>query len=891
MFNNAGTYRKLGASTSTLEVTFHNTGLLDVQGGALVLARGGSAGTAGSLNIDPGATLRLQGGDFALDDTIIDGTGRFEVSGTFNTSTSVTHTGNTTFDGELALTGGTLFADGSFNAARYAQSANYAFLEGSGAVTISGAATWSDGNMEGSGSITFLGDLAITGAGDKAIRGGRVVNTHGTTTWSGATSANTNDFFTGPSTINNLGTWIDNNAYNTLVRDWDNGPALVFNNAGTYRKLGASTSTLQLTFNNSGALEVLGGRLVLVRGGTSTGAASIADGAELALEGGDHAWNTGATASVLGTLAVQGSGTLLVHDALSLQKILLGNGGTLAGGGRLTLTGIGSHWTGGTMSGGGTTTVAAGADLTISGNSRKYLGERTIDNQGSLVDASSGDRVEIDGAATLNNAGLVDLRGNTAWGHYTGAAGALRFDNSGTLRRSVGTGQFDMQDTVLDNTGLVQVSTGTLAFAGAGGDAGTSDGDFRIAAGAELAFLAGTQAWLDGANATGAGVLALRNVSSSTGGTLAIEGTTVTVERIHLGPLGVLSGPGLLTITGTGSSWTAGTMSGGGTTRIAAGADLTISGNSRKYLGERTIDNQGSLVDAATGDRVELDGAAVLRNSGLFEIRGAASWGHYTGATGSLTIDNSGTVRKQSDAGQFELRSTVLNNTGLVDIVAGTLALAGAGSDSGTSSGTFAIAAGAELAFLAGTQTWVDGAHATGGGMVALRNLSSSTGGTLAVTGTSVTIQRIHLGTLGTLGGDGVLGILGTGSLWSAGTMTGGGTTRIAAGADFTVTGNQRKYLGARTIDNQGTLVEASSGDRVELDGAATLLNAGVFDIRSNGSWGTFTGVAGTLAFTNTGTLRKSLGLGDFAFTQTALTNTGVIEVLVGRILVNGTTL
>jgi len=33
------------------------------------------------------------------------------------------------------------------------------------------------------------------------------------------------------------------------------------------------------------------------------------------------------------------------------------------------------------------------------------------------------------------------------------------------------------------------------------------------------------------------------------------------------------------------------------------------------------------------------------------------------------------------------------------------------------------------------------------------------------------------------------------------------------------------------------------------------------------------------------------LGLGDFAFTQTTLTNTGVVDVLVGRILVNGTVL
>ena len=38
------------------------------------------------------------------------------------------------------------------------------------------------------------------------------------------------------------------------MRDWYGGGALVFNNSGTYRKTGNTTSTLELVFNNTGTV-------------------------------------------------------------------------------------------------------------------------------------------------------------------------------------------------------------------------------------------------------------------------------------------------------------------------------------------------------------------------------------------------------------------------------------------------------------------------------------------------------------------------------------------------------------------------------------------------------------------------------------------------------------
>ena len=49
--------------------------------------------------------------------------------------------------------------------------------------------------------------------------------------------------------------------FDTIMRDWYSGDRMVFNNSGTYRKTSASTTTLELTFNNTGTIDVQAGRL------------------------------------------------------------------------------------------------------------------------------------------------------------------------------------------------------------------------------------------------------------------------------------------------------------------------------------------------------------------------------------------------------------------------------------------------------------------------------------------------------------------------------------------------------------------------------------------------------------------------------------------------------
>ena len=329
---------------------------------------------------------------------------------------------------------------------------------------------------------------------------------------------------------------------------------------------------------------------------------------------------------------VSGGSLELIGDARIDGRLTL-SGGTLTGLGTLTITGTGSQWTGGTMTGGGTTRIAAGADLTVGGTQIKRLANRTITNEGTLIEGQTGGAfVDLDGAAVLNNAGLFDVQGDESWQNVFSPGGTLTINNTGTLRKSAGAGDFQFLSTALNNTGTVEVQAGRLGF---GGNGGVSKGMFTTVAGTALVFLNGTQTWQNGAQATGNGAIELGLVGVQVG-TLAVEGAAQ-VTRLDI-TAGVLSGLGTLTITGTGSQWTGGAMTGGGTTRIAAGADLTIGGTQdNKSLGNRTITNEGTLIDSQGGGRfVDLDGIAVLNNVGLCDIRGDESWQNVFTPTGSL---------------------------------------------------------------------------------------------------------------------------------------------------------------------------------------------------------------------------------------------------------------
>jgi hypothetical protein len=97
-------------------------------------------------------------------------------------------------------------------------------------------------------------------------------------------------------------------------------------------------------------------------------------------------------------------------------------------------------------------------------------------------------------------------------------------------------------------------------------------------------------------------------------------------------------------------------------------------------------------------------------------------------------------------------------------------------------------------------------------------------GGLLDVTGSLSTSVYTQSG--GTLGGAGTVALSGASNTWSGGTLTGGGTLSIQTGATLQLTGST-KYLGSRTLNNQGT-INWTTGV-VHQTGTSSVINNGLF--------------------------------------------------------------
>lgn len=298
VFNNLGSYSKQGNATTNASVAFNNTGTVNVSAGRLQLTGGGSGN--GVFTVAAGAVLDLNGGIHTLAASSFSG------------------------DGAVAVSGGTARINlngGSFNTALLFSSG---VLQGSDH-TLNGPVTWTGGRFDGSGSSTLASTLDITGSGRKDLS--RIVNTTGLTTWGGNTAANNNQLAVSAGTLNNSGTWRDTNAFDSLLTAA--GANAVFNNIGTYNKLGNATTNASVAFNNTGTVNVSAGTLQVSSPFTNHGLVSTAAGATF----------LGSNATFVNAGVLAGEGSISTHA----NGDIVNQGGSiapgLAGTGLLTLGG------------------------------------------------------------------------------------------------------------------------------------------------------------------------------------------------------------------------------------------------------------------------------------------------------------------------------------------------------------------------------------------------------------------------------------------------------------------------------------------------------------------------------------------------------------------------
>ena len=323
--------------------------------------------------------------------------------------------------------------------------------------------------MDGSGAVNIpvTGALNITGSVNFKDR---TINNSGTTTWTGAGNINSGQ----GAVFNNLAGATFDVRNDRSFRFNLGGDASVFNNltGATFRKsAGAATTTMNVSLQNDGTVDVDTGTLNITRAGASTSAFDVATGATLKFSTnytankGTAIIGAGSTQLTSGTFSLGATATGV--DAVTALNLVFA-GGTLGGTGDLTIDAGGVFtWSGGTMDGGGAVNIPATGALNITGEVN-FKG-RTINNSGTTTWTGTGHINSGQGAVFNNLAGATfDVRNDRSFRFNLGGDASV-FNNltGATFRKTVAEGTTTMA-LFFNNTGTIDVQTGTVNFTGGG---------------------------------------------------------------------------------------------------------------------------------------------------------------------------------------------------------------------------------------------------------------------------------------------------------------------------------------------------------------------------------------------------------------------------------------
>lgn len=557
--------------------------------------------------------------------------------------------------------------------------------------------------------------------------------------------------------------------------------------------------------------------------------------------------------------------TLTLDQNITIQKLTLSSG-TITGSFNLTTNDL-LHATTTTLSGSGTSNINGG--LQVDGYTTFFDG-RMFNVAGSSSFTGStpnaGGYLFISNGAVLNNSGTFDSGWTGTFNNNIAASGpAGTFNNTGTFTRSVGSGTTTVS-IPFNNSNIVSVQAGALSLTGGG----TESGSFQVGLGAALNLSNAAMTLANSTSFSGAGVTTIANTASVTGATTAAAGSTLVLTGTLKGA-GTLTSSGLLQITG-------GTMSEAGMTN--ANGTLQIDGYTN-FVDGRTFNLNGlgtfTGYAANSGGYFYISNGATFNNAGTFDVGWSANFNNNINASGTAgTINNTGTFTRSVGSGTTTV-TIPFNNSQIVTVQAGKLALNGGG----TQTGSFQTSLGATLA-IGGNTTFAAGTTLAGPGTTVLA-------GTVSVTGPAVTYS-----------GGGLLQL--TGTLNGAGTLTATAPVEMAgcilsesgvtnANASLAIDGYQ-DFVDTRTLNINGTASFTgdvpSQGGYFYISNGAAVNNAGTFDcgwaanlnnnINANGA-------AGTL--NNTGIFTRSVGSGT-TNVGVQFNNLNVVTVQAGTLSING---
>jgi fibronectin-binding autotransporter adhesin len=873
------------------------------------------------------------------------------ISGTYNItggtkSTSGTNTiGSIISLGDLGVSGGTLTLNGASSINVPTLTMQGRTLAGTLPHSVSGASmTWSSGTIAGSGQLTIPNGTTITVSGvtldTRALRTAGLINL----------ISNRAFYMTNNAVLTNRGTndlQSDAGVYLSL------GASTAVVNSGTIKKsAGTSGSSFSVPLTLQSGSQLLVQASILYAGNiTSTGATvSVSNGATLyfyytasssfdaasTINGAGTVQFGAGTNTVNAAYAVSGvtkstSGTTTLNSITNTGDIVVNGGtltlnggstlsvptltmqsGTLNGSAPIALTGGSMTWSGGIVAGTTTLSIPNTATVSVSGGTT-YLDTRTVTNAGTIniVGTSA---LYMQTNAVLTNTGTIDLQGDATLG-LNGAAGSTAINNNGLIKKSAGSTSGSTVNVQLDlNSGSqFQVQAGTVYF----GNITATGATLTVAINAVAYTYYTTTATFDAASTiSGAGTVQWYAGTNTVSGTYNITGATkcqstttigtsitstgdivMTGGTLTLNSAGAISVPTLtmnggtlagnapINITGSAMTWTGGIVGGTGLMTIPNTTTTTINGGCT--IDTRTVNNAGPM-NFTGGSYMYFQTNAVLNNSGIIDIQGDGGL-YQSGAIGTTTVNNSGTIKKSGGASGSTFSVPITLQSGGQFLIQASIAYLGNITSTG---GTLNAASGTTAYFyyttaatfdsastISGTGTLQNGAGTNSiAGNVTTPILMS--GGTLSIN--SATTQSVPTLTMqgGTLSGSGTLAVTGAAMTWTGGIVGGTGTLSIPNASVVTVSGVV--YLDNRTLTNAGTIT-FTGGNYLYLQNNAVLNNSGTIDFPGDSAI-YLSGAAGTTMVNDSGTIKKSAGTTSYFTAPLTLQSGGQFLVQSGTV-------
>lgn len=455
--------------------------------------------------------------------------------------------------------------------------------------------------------------------------------------------------------------------------------------------------------------------------------------------------------------------------------------------------------------------IDPGAFMHLTGPATKTLDGRDLHNGGTVA-WFAGDVASEDAEIVNESGALFDIHADAIWSD-DGATTLLL--NSGTVQKSAGAGTTTFRPA-LESTGLVDVAVGTLALEG-GGEVG---GQMQAAGGAGVRVGTGTLVAVDGFVFAGDGVLMV-GLGPAPGGQqqpfFLVLGNA-SVRRFALSS-GTVDGPGTLTVTDA-LDWTGGRMTGTGSTVIAVGAALDLSGQAKTLTNRALVNNGVATWDA--GD-INANGAARITNA-----MGATFLIHCDAVLEALVttqFSNNGTIRKEHTVGETILEIPFVHQAGVVEVLSGTLSFM----RNSKYHARIDVSAAANVSFrgLVRSHEFYLGSALDGAGTY---RVAGSATLDVAQEQFTLTAHNLTVDEDGELSGVGMI-VIDTQFIWSGGKVI--NLNQLLTAGQTSIEGNNPKFLDGSRFKNQGTLTWTGLGD-IRTDSGSLIENLGVFDIRTD---------------------------------------------------------